>query len=263
MIFEEKFNKLIAIPKREWEEICVPSRLKASSLWKDVKDIPSGIVKSLPSWVDWTFVVRGALRRLFGSPLFIEPLTDEEALVADSVLDRMDFKLPSSQDLLAKKKAALKAKKEAAAKAAKAAQGSAPEPLPVLESSPEPPPVVAPTPQVEPPVEVATSSPKPTEPSKKKRKVVEKGKKKVLANRSKKSKIASPASESEPQTSKDGLKRVELNLPSDVSFLNDREAGVMFMRQSLTDADEEQLQDGDIHHRFDDLLWNSLKVIIY
>ena len=62
LIFEEKFNKLIAIPKREWDEINTPKRFEASSLWKDFVDIPIGIVKRLPSCVDWPFVVRGALK---------------------------------------------------------------------------------------------------------------------------------------------------------------------------------------------------------
>ena len=261
MIFEEKFDKLIAIPKREWDEINVRKRLEASTLWKDFVDIPTGIVKRLPSWVDWPFVVRGALRRLFGPPLFIEPLTDEEALIAESVLDRMDVKFPSSKELLAKRKAAAKAAKEAekAAAAAKTAQSSEPVPFPVLESSPGPPannPIEPPVLPTEPPV-------KPVEPPTKKRKVVEKGKKKILANRSKKSKVATPDPEDEPQTSKEGLKRLDLNLPSDISFLEDRNASVMLMRQLLSEADEEKMNSGGLQDHFDDLLWDSLKVIIY
>ncbi|GMN59034.1 hypothetical protein TIFTF001_028124 [Ficus carica] len=67
LLFEEKLERLLALPDREWDDIHVPERLRASSLWKDFKEIPSGIPKRVPSWVDWTFVIRGALRRLFGS----------------------------------------------------------------------------------------------------------------------------------------------------------------------------------------------------
>ena len=50
-------------------------------------------------------MIRGALRRLFGTPLFIEPLTDEEALIADLALETMKVEFPNPKDLLAKKKA--------------------------------------------------------------------------------------------------------------------------------------------------------------
>ncbi|GMN55578.1 hypothetical protein TIFTF001_024686 [Ficus carica] len=82
LLFEEKLERLLAQPNREWDKINVPKRLKASSLWKDFINIPTGVVKRVPSWVDWSFVIRGASRRLFDTPLFIEPLSDEEALIA-------------------------------------------------------------------------------------------------------------------------------------------------------------------------------------
>ncbi|GMN58511.1 hypothetical protein TIFTF001_027600 [Ficus carica] len=35
LLFEEKLERLLAQPNREWDEICVTSRLKSSSLWMD------------------------------------------------------------------------------------------------------------------------------------------------------------------------------------------------------------------------------------
>ena len=82
-------------------------------------------------------MIKGALRRLFGTPLFIELLTDEETLIAELALGMMNVGFPSPKDLLAKRKAAKKAAKAAAAE--KAAKGNEPTPMPVLESSPKPP----------------------------------------------------------------------------------------------------------------------------
>ena len=53
------------------------------------------------------------MRRLFGTPLFIEPLLDEEALIVDFALDMMNVDFPNPKDLLAKKKAQKKAPKAA------------------------------------------------------------------------------------------------------------------------------------------------------
>ncbi|GMN23845.1 hypothetical protein TIFTF001_049104 [Ficus carica] len=140
LLFEEKLERLLALPNREWDEINVPKRFRASSLWKDIIEISSGIVKRVPSWVDWPFVIRGALRKLFGTPLFIEPLTDEEALITDLALDTMSVEFPNPKDLLAKKKAQKEAEMAvAAAAAASSARGNEPPPLPVIESSPDPP----------------------------------------------------------------------------------------------------------------------------
>ncbi|GMN55245.1 hypothetical protein TIFTF001_024374 [Ficus carica] len=55
--------------------------------------------------------VERALMRLFGTPLFIEPLSDEEALIAELALDTMSVEFPNPKDLLAKKKAQKKAAK--------------------------------------------------------------------------------------------------------------------------------------------------------
>ncbi|GMN66709.1 hypothetical protein TIFTF001_035770 [Ficus carica] len=118
LLFEEKLERLLALPNREWDEIHVPKRFRASSLWKDFVELQSGIAKRVPSWVDWPFVIRGALRRLFGPPLFIEPLSDEEALIADFALDTMVMEFPNPKDLLAKRKAKKEAEKAAAAAAA-------------------------------------------------------------------------------------------------------------------------------------------------
>ncbi|GMN66535.1 hypothetical protein TIFTF001_035598 [Ficus carica] len=72
LLFEKKLERLLAHPNREWDEICVTSRLKSLSLWKDFVEIETGIIKQIPSWVDWPFVIRGALRRLFCTPLYLQ-----------------------------------------------------------------------------------------------------------------------------------------------------------------------------------------------
>ncbi|GMN68393.1 hypothetical protein TIFTF001_037449 [Ficus carica] len=105
LLFKEKLERLLALPNREWDEINIPKRLRASSLWKDFIELKTGIIKRIRSWVDWPFVIRGALRRLFDTPLFIESLTDEEALIAELALDTMKVGFPDPKDLLAKKKA--------------------------------------------------------------------------------------------------------------------------------------------------------------
>ena len=120
LLFEEKLERLLALPNREWDDIHTPERLRASSLWKDFVEIPSGIAKRVPSWVDWSFMIMGALKRLFGTPLFIDALTDEEALIAEFALDTMSVVFPSPKELLAQKKAAKEAAKAAAAAASNA-----------------------------------------------------------------------------------------------------------------------------------------------
>ncbi|GMN33996.1 hypothetical protein TIFTF001_041983 [Ficus carica] len=50
LLFEEKLERLLALPNREWDDIQVPKRLGASSLWKDFVELPSGIPKQVPSW---------------------------------------------------------------------------------------------------------------------------------------------------------------------------------------------------------------------
>ncbi|GMN48611.1 hypothetical protein TIFTF001_017775 [Ficus carica] len=96
------------------------------------------IAKRVPHWVDRPFVFRGALRRFFGTPLLIEPLTDEEALIADFALDTLVMEFPNPKDLLAKRKAANEAEKAAVAAAvSENAKGNEPAPFPILESSPE------------------------------------------------------------------------------------------------------------------------------
>ena len=152
-----------------------------SSLWKDFVNIPTGIVKRVPSWVDWSFVIRGALRRLFGPPLFIEPLSDEEALIAELALDTMSVEFPNPKDLLAKKKAQKEAAKATAAE--KAARENEPPPLLVIESSPEPPVIPVRSPA-------------------KKRKADEKPKKKVPAKRKKASKASTSETDAELRKSK-------------------------------------------------------------
>ena len=246
-MFEEKLERLLTLPNREWDEIQNPRRLRVSSLWKDFVELPLGIAKRIPSWVDWPFVIRGALRRLFGTPLLIEPLTDEEALIIEFALDMMNVDFPSPKDLLAKRKAAKEAAKAAAATktatAENTAEGSEPAPLPVLESSPEPP-------------TKTVSSPD------KKRKAVKKGKRKVPAKRNKRSKVVTPETNVEPHASQQGDQQVEVDLSPSVSLLQDRETSVRIMRQLLSEADSNILNEGRVQNHLDDLLWDGLKVYI-
>ncbi|GMN29173.1 hypothetical protein TIFTF001_044325 [Ficus carica] len=238
LLFEEKLERLLALPDRDWDDIQVPRRLRASSLWKDFVELPSGIPKRVPSWVDWPFIIRGALRRLFGTPLFVDPLTDEEALIAEFALDSLVMEVPTPKDIMAKRRAKKEAEPAAAAAAAAAAasagQVNEPEPFPVLESSPEPP-------------------SKPSSPPVKKRKVVEKPKRKVLAKRSKKSKAATPDMDVEGP-------KIELDLPPSVSILQDRQAGVDIARQLLSDADAEYMKQGLPQSHMDDIMWDIMKV---
>lgn len=242
LLFEEKLERLLAIPNREWDEIQVPKRLRTSSLWKNFVELPTGIVKRVPSWVDWNFVVRGALRRLFGTPLFIEPLTDEETLIADFALDSLVMEIPTPKDMVAKRKAKKKAEKAAAAAAVAAAatnvgRSNEPEPFPVLESSPEPP-------------------PKPTSPPKNKRKVAEKAKRKVPANRSKESKRPIPEVEVEgPQ--------VEIDLPPRLSLLDNQKASVDIALQLLSEVDAETVNQCPLQRHLDDIMWDTMKVRTY
>ncbi|GMN70568.1 hypothetical protein TIFTF001_039609 [Ficus carica] len=235
LLFEEKLERLLALPDRDWDEIQVPRRLRASSLWNDFVELPSGIPKRVPSWVDWPFVIRGALRRLFDTPLFVDPLTDEEALIAEFALDSLVMEVPTPKDIVAKRRAKKEAERAAAAAAAASAgQVNEPEPFPVLESSPEPP-------------------SKPSSPPVKKRKVVEKPKRKVIAKRSKKSKAATPEMEVEGP-------RIEVDLPPSVSILQDRQAGVDIARQLLSDADAEIMKQGPPQSHMDDIMWETMKV---
>ncbi|GMN57655.1 hypothetical protein TIFTF001_026760 [Ficus carica] len=240
LLFEEKFERLLAQPNQEWDEINVPKRFRASSLWKDFVEIPSGIAKRVPSWVDWPFVIKGALRRLFGTPLFIEALSDEEALIAEFALDMMSVAFPSAKDLLAKKKAKKEAKKAAKAAAnapASSAQGNEPPPLPVIESSPEP-------------------SAMPVQSPAKKRKADGKPKRKILTKRKKASKTASPETKVKLGKSE---QKFEVNLPPGASLLQDRKLSVQIIRQMLTDVDIETINSGQIPNHVDDLLWDGLK----
>ncbi|GMN70130.1 hypothetical protein TIFTF001_039175 [Ficus carica] len=233
LLFEEKLERLLALPNRDWDDIQVPRRLRASSLWKDFVELPSGIPKRVPSWVDWPFVIRGALRRLFGIPLFVDPLTDEEALIAEFALDSLVMEVPTPKDIMAKRRAKKEAERAAAA-AASACQVNEPEPFPVLESSPEPP-------------------SKPSSPPAKKRKVVEKPKRKVPAKRSKKSKVAVPETDVEGPM-------VEVDLPPSVSILHDRKMSVDIARQLFSDADAEYMKQGLPQSHMDDIMWETMKI---
>ncbi|GMN25450.1 hypothetical protein TIFTF001_047725 [Ficus carica] len=204
LLFEEKLERLLALPNREWNDIQVPN---------------------------WPFVIRGALRRLFGTPLFVDPLTDEEALIAEFALDSLVMEVPTPKDIMAKRRAKKEAERAAAASAG---QVNEPEPFPVLESSPEPP-------------------SKPSSPPTKKRKAVEKPKRKVPAKRSKKSKVAIPETDSEDP-------RIEVDLPPSVSILHDRETSVDIARQLFSDADAEFMKQGPPQSHLDDIMWETMKI---
>ncbi|GMN57869.1 hypothetical protein TIFTF001_026969 [Ficus carica] len=242
LLFEEKLERLLALPNRDWDDIKVPRSLRASSLWKNFIELPSGIPKRVPSWVDWPFVIRGALRRLFGTPLFVDPLTDEEALIAEFTLDSLVMEVPTLKDIMAKRRAKKEAERAAAAAAAAAAASSAgqvnePEPFPVLESSLEPP-------------------SKPSSPPVKKRKVVEKSKRKVPAKRSRKSKVPIPETDVEGP-------RVEVDLPPRVSILQDRQTSVDIARQLFSDADAEMMKQGPPQSHMDDIMWETMKINVW
>ncbi|GMN62716.1 hypothetical protein TIFTF001_031794 [Ficus carica] len=210
LLFGEKLEKLLAVPNREWDEIHTFEIFRASSLWKSFIKLPTGIAKRVPSWVDWPFIVRGALRRLFGPPLFIEPLTDKEALITDFALDSLVMEFPNPKDLMAKRKAKKEAEKTAAA-TANIHQVNEPTHFPVLESSPKPP-------------------PKPSSPPTKKRKVVEKAKRKIPTTRNKRSKVATPELDVERP-------KVEVALPPRLELLRDQQASVEIMNQLLSEAE--------------------------
>ncbi|GMN21586.1 hypothetical protein TIFTF001_043347 [Ficus carica] len=232
LLFEEKLERLLALLNREWNDIQVPSRLRASSLWKDFVELPTGIPKRVLSWVDWPFVIRGALRRLFGTSLFVDPLTDEEALIAEFALDSLVMEVPTPKDIMAKRRT--KKEAERAAAAASAGQVNEPEPFPVLESSPEP-------------------LSKPSSPPAKKRKVVEKPKRKVPAKRSKMSKVAIPETDVEGP-------RIEVDLPPSVSILQDRQTSVDIAQQLFSDADAEIMRQGLPQSHLDDIMWETMKI---
>ncbi|GMN58183.1 hypothetical protein TIFTF001_027282 [Ficus carica] len=214
-LFEEKLERLLTLLNREWDEINV----------------------------DWPFVIRGALRRLFGTPLFIEPLTDDEALIAEFALDTMNMEFPNPKDLLAKRKASKEVVKAAAAASENVVKGNKPAPFPIIVSSPEPP-------------------AKPVSPLAKKRKAVEKAKRKVPAKRNKKSKVATPEPDIEPRADHQGDQQVEVELPPRLSLLEDRKAGVELVRQLLSEADANIMYEGRLQNHLDDLLWDGLKVNI-
>ncbi|GMN47317.1 hypothetical protein TIFTF001_016500 [Ficus carica] len=207
---------------------------------KDFIEIKTGIIKRIPSWVDWSFVIRGALRRLFGTPLFIEPLSDEEALIVELTLDTMKVDFPSPKELLAWKKAEKEAVKAAATEnAAQAGRVTEPPSLPIIESSPEPSnvPALFPT---------------------KKRKADEKPKRKVPAKRKKATKATTSETDAEPRSSKQEDKNVEVDLPLGTSLLQNKRLGVGIMRQLLSDVDFDTINEGRIQSHLDEFVWDGL-----
>ncbi|GMN28784.1 hypothetical protein TIFTF001_041223 [Ficus carica] len=178
------------------------------------------------------------LRRLFGPPLFIEPLSDEEALIAELVLDTLNVEFPNPKDLLAKKKAQNEAAKAATASSAR---GNKAPPLSIIESSSKPPvmPVQSPA---------------------KKRKADGKPKRKISAKRKKSSKAASPETNAELGKSKQDDQKIGVNLPPGMSLHQNRRLSVEIMRQLLSDVDLETINAGQIPNHLDDLLWDGLEL---
>ncbi|GMN20300.1 hypothetical protein TIFTF001_048727 [Ficus carica] len=77
--------------------------------------------------------------RLFGTLLFIEPLFDEEALIAKLPLNMMKINFPTPEEILMRKRVEKEAAKAAAAvRAVEAARAPIPPLFPLIESSPEP-----------------------------------------------------------------------------------------------------------------------------
>ncbi|GMN49580.1 hypothetical protein TIFTF001_018746 [Ficus carica] len=198
----------------------------------------------LKQQVDWPFVIRGALRKLFGTPLFIEPLFDEEALIAELALNTMKIDFPSPKEILARKRVEKEdAKAAAAAKAAKVAQVLTPSPFPLIESFPEP-------------LNV------PEQPPFKKKKVGETPRKKALMKKKEQVKAIVPESSNEPQITKDEETDLEVNLPLGTSLLYNKKLGFQILRQLLTDVNMDTVNDGRIYEHLDEFLWDSLKSIL-
>ncbi|GMN23839.1 hypothetical protein TIFTF001_040502 [Ficus carica] len=184
----------------------------------------------------------GALRRLFGTPLFIEPLSDEEALIAELVLDTMDVDFPNPKDLLARKKAQKEAAKAAAAeKAAQAGRATEPQLLLVIKSSSEP-------------------SAVPVQSPAKKRKADKKLKRKVPAKRKKTSKVSTFKMDVEPRGSLQEGQKIKVDLPPGTSILQNKRFGVGIMRQLLSDVDSDTINEGRIQSHLDEFLWDGLKM---
>ncbi|GMN59335.1 hypothetical protein TIFTF001_028422 [Ficus carica] len=181
------------------------------------------------------------LRRLFGTLLFIEPLIDEEALIAELALDTMNIDFPNPKDLLVKKKAQKEAAKAAASeKATQASQAAKPPLLPIIESSPEPP-------------------TKPIQSPAKKRKADKKPKRKVPAKRKKIAKTSTSETDVERHDSIKEDKGIEVDLPQGISLFQNKSIGAGIMRQLLSDVDVKAINVGRIQNHLDELLWDGLK----
>lgn len=84
-------------------------------------------------------MISGMLKKLFGTPLFIKPLSDEEALIAELALDTMKIDFSSPKKLLVRKKVEKEAVKVAlVAKAAYISRALEPPLLPYIGSSLDP-----------------------------------------------------------------------------------------------------------------------------
>ncbi|GMN69171.1 hypothetical protein TIFTF001_038228 [Ficus carica] len=72
LLFKAKLERLLTQPNREWDEINIPHRR--------------------------------ALRRLFGTSLFIERLSDERVLITDLAFNMMKIDFPFPKEILARKR---------------------------------------------------------------------------------------------------------------------------------------------------------------
>ena len=184
-------------------------------------------------------MIKGVLRILFGTPLFIEPLSDEEALIAELALDMMKIEFPSTKELLTRKRAKKEAAKAVSAvKAAQVTQVLEPPPLPYIESSPEP-------------LNV------PAQPPAKKWKVDEKSKKKAPAKRKEVAKATVSEIDVEPQQTEQEETNVDVDvdLPLGMSILQNKKLSVGIMIPNT-------VNEGRIQSHLDELMWDGLKVCL-
>ncbi|GMN21558.1 hypothetical protein TIFTF001_040054 [Ficus carica] len=82
--------------RRKWQ--VVGEMINTDRYWQDCKGTKEASTKSA--------YVRGALRRVFGTPLSSKPLFDEEALITELALNMLMIDFPSPKEILARKQAA-------------------------------------------------------------------------------------------------------------------------------------------------------------
>ena len=102
----------------------------------------------------------------------------------------------------------------------------------------------------------------PVQSSTKKRKADEKPKRKVPAKRKKMSKASTSKAHVEHSGSMQIDQKIEVDLPPGISLLENMDLSVGIMRQLLSDADLDTINEGRIQNHLDDLLWDGLKVCL-